>query len=177
MATKADSTETDRDELDRFVAQAKQDPRLAIMLMLWVARTREPDCYVKLTEHDVKGFQDCVNYLKVKPDVLIHREGGQPAHGPIPARGNRRGIPAREATPAKPYAVVALVEKGTMNAIRPVENNQEDFDRSQELAQIKRARDLAPDLAARLLHASRSGDFSSSDLQDAANALSLLCRT
>jgi hypothetical protein len=46
----------------------------------------------------------------------------------VPGQGNRRSVPAREATPAKPYVMIVLTDdKG--DAIRPVENNQEDFDR------------------------------------------------
>jgi hypothetical protein len=168
------------DALDRFVKEARVNPLRAIQIMLWRARMQNPDMYVRVNEADLKGFADCVAYLKVKPTVIIHREPGIPAQPGIPASGNRRAVPPREAVAPKPYAVIALVEERegtpTMNTIRPVENNAEDYDRSLEVAAQRKARDQAPDLAARLLNASRTGDFSSSDLQDAANALVLLSR-
>ena len=169
-----------KDALDRFVEQANANPLKAIALMLWRARMANPDMYVKVEERDLKAFEDCVTYLKVKPTVIIHREPAQPAQPAVPAAGNRRAVPGREAIPPKPYAVIALVEerdgKPTMNMIKPVENNQEDYDRSLDSAALRRARDQAPDLASRLMSASRTGDYSSSDLQAAAEALSLLAR-
>lgn len=169
---------TELDALDLFVQEARRNPLRAIMLMLWRARMHNPDMYVRVDEKDLKGFADCVAYLKVRPTVIIHREPGIPAQPGEPATGNRRAIPAREAVAPKPYAVIALVEerdgKATMNMVKPVENNQDDYDRSLAIAAQKRARDQAPDLASRLMNAARSGDFSSSDLQDAANALVLL---
>lgn len=170
-----------KDPLDAFIEAANADPRRAIAVMLWRARMSNPDMYVRVEEKDLKGLQDCVDYLKVKPAILIHREPGQPAQPAIPATKDRRAVPARMATPAKPYAVIALVEQDkqgnpSMNMIKPVENNQEDYDRSLETAALRRARDIAPDLAVRLLNASRTGDFSSSDLQEAADALTRLAR-
>jgi len=41
--------------------------------MLWKARRRQPDLYVKIDEEDLKGFEDCVTYLKVVPEVMIRR--------------------------------------------------------------------------------------------------------
>jgi len=170
-----------KDPLDAFVEAANADPKRAIAIMLWRARMTNPDMYVRVEEKDLQGLADCVNYLKVKPAILIHREQGQPAQPGLPATKDRRAVPPRMATAPKPYAVIALVEQDkngnpTMNMIKPVENNQEDYDRSLEVAAIQRARDMAPDLAQRLVHASRTGDFSSSDLQEAASALELLAK-
>lgn len=173
--------EEELDALGRWVKRAKANPLLAIMLMLWKARLQQPDMYVQITERDIAGFEDSVNYLHVKPTAVIHREPGIPAQPGIPQSGNRRATPAREAIPPKPYAVVMLVELGkdglpTMNMIKPIENNEADYDRSLEVAAQRRARDRGPDLAVRLINASRTGDFSSSDLQDAAECLQILCR-
>lgn len=178
---KAQGSKQQKDMLDLFVALAKDNPEVAIQVMLWKARLTQPDLYVQVTEADLKGLSDCANYLKVKPRVLIHRDAGLPAQPAQPAAGNRRAIPARPATEPKPYAVIVLVEEAkdgtpSMNAIRPVENNEVDYDRAQEEAAKRRARDVAPDLATRLMRASQTGDYSSSDLQEAANALVVLSR-
>jgi hypothetical protein len=169
-----------KDALDRFVEQAKHDPLQAIAMMLWRARMQNPDMYVRVEERDLKAYAECMAYQKLKATVIIHREPGSPAQAAIPASHGRRAVPGREATPPKPYVVIALVEekdgKPTMNAVKPVENNQDDYDRSLEAAARRRARDQAQDLAAQLLNASRTGDFSSSAMQDAANALVLLSK-
>ena len=169
-----------KDELDLWVERANADPRRAMMMMLWRNRMQNPDMYVKVEPRDLQAFQDSCVYQKLKPAIVIHREAGLPAQPAIPARGNQRAIPARDAVAPKPYAVIALVEEKngvpTMNMVKPIENNQEDYDRSLEIAEQRKARDQAPDLAARLLNAANTGDFSSSDLRDAANALAVLSR-
>lgn len=162
-------------KLDALDALAQGDAQRVMALMLWVARKRNPDLYVQITEHDIKGFDDCIAYLKVKPQVRVTRPQGLPAQPGIPAAANRRAVPAREATPPKPYVMVVLTdEKG--DAIRPVENNEGDFDEAKAAAEVRKARDQAADLAQRLVQQGRSGEFSLSDMQDAANALLVLSR-
>lgn len=163
-------------KLDPLDTLAQGDPKRVIALMLWKARLREPDMYVKIDERDLKGFEDCVAYLKVKPDVMVKHPPGLPAQAAIPAMGNRRAVPARAATPPKPFVIVTLVEEGTENVIRPMENNEEDYDASQDAAQVRKARDQAPGMADRLMQQGRTGDFSLSDITDAANALLTLAR-
>lgn len=157
-------------------ALAAGDPRGVIALMLWQRRFEQPDLYAQITEKDIVGFQDCVRYMKVTPEVQILRPAGIEAQPAIPATKNRRAVPARPATDPKPYVIVRLVEKGTENAIRPVENNQEDYDKMAASAQVKQARDSAPGLAQRLIQQANSGEYSLSDMQDAANALMILAR-
>ena len=161
---------------DPLDALAQGDPKRVIALMLWKARHRQPDMFVQITEHDIKGFEDCVTYMKVKPDLMIKHPPGLPATPAIPAVGTRRALPAREATPPKPYVIVTLVEEGTENVIRPVENNQEDYDIAQDSARLRKARDQAPGIAERILNQARSGEFSLSEIQDAADALIILAR-
>jgi hypothetical protein len=157
-------------------ALAAGDPKRVIALMLWVARMRQPDLYVQINEHDIKGFDDCVNYLKVVPQVKIYRPEGMPAQPAIPAQGNRRAIAARPAIPPKPYVIVALVDqKG--DAIVPVENNQEDFDAQAAAKSIIRWREKAPDLAQQLLNQARSGEYSLAVMQECADALVALARS
>ena len=155
---------------------AEGDPGRVIAMMLWKARLREPDMYVQITEQDIKGFDDCVKYLKVTPEVKIHRPAGLPAQDAIPASANRRATPGRAATPPKPFVIVTLVEKGTENVIRPVENNESDYDASLEAGALRKAKDQAGALAARIVEQGRTGDVSLSDMQDAANALLVLAR-
>ena len=164
-------------KLDPLAELALGDPKKVIALMLWKARRRNPDLYEKIDARDLEGFEACVSYLKVQPDVMIKRPAGLPAQAAIPAAGNRRAVPAREATSPKPYVVIALVEKGTENAIRPVEDNQNDYDLAQDAAALRKARDQAPMLAERLIQQGRTGEYSLSDIQDAANALQLLARS
>lgn len=172
---------TKQPKLDPLDALAQGDPRMVIALILWKNRHRSPDMFVQIDQRDIDGFNACVDFLKVKPAVMIRRPEEIPGQPAIPAAGGRRAVPARGAIPARPYVMVALVEQGkdgkpSENAIRPVENNEADFDQQQDTAAILRAKDNAQDLANRLLKAAASGDYSLSDMQDAANALVLLAR-
>jgi hypothetical protein len=156
-----------------------KDTMRAIALMLWKDRKRNPDMAVMLDEKDMQGFEDCVKFLGVTPEVQIFRPEGTPAQEAVPAAHGRRAVPARAATPPKPFVVVTVLgrdRKGVTGPIRAVENNQEDYDQQQEAEKIKRIRELAPQIAGRILQQARSGEFSTSDLEDAANALVTLAR-
>lgn len=172
MATKA-PTGKKKDPLD---ALAEGDPRDVIALMLWKARFREPDMFVQITAKDIAGFNESCNYQKVKPSVLISHPPGREATPAIPATKNRKAIPATPAGPPKPYVIVTLVEEGTPNVIRSVENNEEDFDTAQDVATVRRMRDKANQLADLLVRGFRSGEQSESDVNDAADALRIMAR-
>jgi hypothetical protein len=148
-------------------ALAAGDPKKVIALMLWKARHQQPSLYAQINEDDLETFGACVRYLKTEPEISITRPQGVPAQAAIPAQGNRRAVPARAAIP---------VDKKTGDAVRPVENNQDDFDRAAETQQVLKARQDAPLLAQRILHQAATGEYSLSDLQDAAQALNTLAR-
>lgn len=160
--------------VDPLDALSQADPKRVIAMMLWQRRHQNPDMYVRIDERDIEGFDACMRYQKLQADVMIKRPAGIPGQEAIPATHRRRAVPAREATPPKPYVIVALVEKGTENAIRPIEDNQDDYDTAQRAAQIRAARDKAPALAALILRQAQSGESSLSDIRDAADALVLL---
>jgi hypothetical protein len=72
--------------------------------------------------------------------------------------------------------MVTLCDGASGNAIRPIENNQEDYDRQQQSVAVRKARDQAPMMADNILRAVRTGEWSLSEMQDAANALLVLAR-
>lgn len=165
-----------KDALDRFAEEANADPKKVIALMFWRERHRNPEMACQITEADIKGFTDCVNYLEVEPEVSIVRPGGRPAQPAIPAAGNRRGVPARPEEPARPFVSVNLVAKGTMNAIKPIENSEEGAKLRDASDTLRRARERAGDVAGQLLRDVASGQFSTSTMQDAAQMLVTLAR-
>lgn len=163
-----------KDDLDRL---AEGDPKNVIALMLWANRHQNPEMAVKIEPKHLEGFGACVQYLKVKPSVRIIRPQGRPEQAPIPAQGQRRAVPGYPAEPPKPFVVVQLVDEGTENGIRPVENNEADNELRIIGEKTRRARDQAPDMAARLDRmAGQGAEISASDLRDAAEALRLLAR-
>ncbi len=154
---------------------AEGDPLKVMALMLWKNRFREPDMYVQIFEKDIEGLKACVDYLEVTPVVSIHRPQGQDAQPAQPGSSTRRPVPALPTQPAKPYVIVTLVDaRGDM--IKPIENNERDFDAADEAAKVRKAKDQAADLAQRILQQAQSGESSLSDTQDAADALVILAR-
>ncbi len=156
-------------------ALAEGEPLKVMALMLWKNRFREPDMYVQIDEKDIQGLEACVNYLKVVPVVSIHRPQGQGAQAAQPGSSTRRPVPALPAQPAKPFVIVTLVDKNG-DMIKPVENNQGDFDAAEEATRVRKAKDQASDLAQRLRQQGRSGETSMSDMDDAADALVVMAR-
>lgn len=162
-----------KDALDALALGPAKD---VIALMLWKNRHNEPELNVQITERDLAGFKACVEYLHVTPEVRIVRPQGMPGHDAIPATRTRSAIPAADPTPPKPYVTICLVERGTENAIRPVENNEQDWAAAEEAKNFNRARDRALQLAGELQRAAATGDYSSSVLNDAAQCLAALAR-
>jgi len=150
---------------------AAADPLRVIALMLWKDRLRNPDMYVQLTEADIRGLDDCATFLKVEPVARIRRPQGLPAQPAIPATVRTLAVAARPATPAKPYVVVTLVDRKTGDVVRPVENNQDDYDRAQTASRYARARERAGFYSQRLIQMSKSGEYSTAEMDEAADAL------
>ena len=164
------------DALDAFVAICnEQDPSRAIMLLYWKNRHQEPQFSINVTAADLKAFEDCVEYLKVKPEIRVFRPQGAPAHPGSPATDTRSAIPPRPAGKPKDYVVIQMVDEEG-NAIVPIENNEQDLQRGQEAQRIKRIRETAPQLAAQLIADLQANTTSSSTVMEAAEALKLLAR-
>lgn len=161
-----------KDALDLL---AEGDPKKIIALMFWRERFRNPDMSLQITEQDLKGFEDCVTYLGVEPDVSIYRPQGRPAQEAIPASPGKRGIAARPAEPPRPFVFVGVTDKQG-NQIKPIENNEEDADRRDQANELRRYRDKAVQLSSLLLGMCQSGTFSTSEIQEAARALTILSR-
>lgn len=170
---KAQAKEAPKDALDLL---AEGDPRSIIALMLWKDRHRNPDMAVQITEKDIAGFDACCAYLEVTPEVRIVRPQGRPAQAAIPAQGPRRAVPGRAAESPRPFVAVNVVRKGTQDGIKPIENNEDDARLRDRANELRRFRDNAPTLAAQMLKDAASGQFSTSTIQEAAQALTALAR-
>jgi hypothetical protein len=165
-----------KDALEKFTEEANKDPRKAIALLLWIARHRNADLAALITAEDIEAFDACCDYLKVKPEVLIVRPKGHPGTPGIPAQGKRRAVPARPAEPPRPYVVVQLVQKGTTDGFKPIENNEEGAKLRDQANQVRRAREQAPQLSAQLMADARVGVFSTATIGEAAGVLQTLAR-
>ena len=137
--------------LEKF-AQAPADEHIA--LILWKFRHQIPDLAVTINEADLNGYNDCLDYLKVKAEVKV--------------------------TVRPNYVGIVLVQAGTGdetspgNAIKVVENNEEDAARGEAAEQVKRMRERAPDLAYRLEVDAQAGTFSADMVIEAARTLRAL---
>lgn len=161
---------------DRMNALIAAGPEKILQLLLWKNRFREPELQIQITERDLNGFEDCLNYLKVEAGIRIFRPGGRPAIPERPATKTKSALPAREAIPPKPIVQVNLVEKGTVNTIRPVENNEEDYERQARASEVARTRDRITQLAGIVHNAAARGEFSQSEVIEICRGAQLLAR-
>lgn len=159
-------------EFDILDQLARKEPREIIALMLWKERHRNPELAVQITEQDITGFQACVQYLDVKYEVKIERPAGRPARPAIPpSKTNPNGWPPAPAEPPRNFVFVGIVEKGTVNGIKPIENNEDDAKRRDQSNRLRRLKETGPGLAREMVAMARSGTYSSSTIEDAAQAL------
>lgn len=147
-----------------------------LALVLWKDRHRNPDMTVLIREEDIKGFSDCTTYLKLKPAVRIVRPKGAPAMPAVAATRTRSAVPARPAEPPRPWVVVGVVEAGTENIIKPIENSEAGALLRDQADAVRRARERAPMLAQQLLADATAGVFSTAMIHEAAQALTALAR-
>lgn len=152
-----------KDALDTFVERAQQNPAIALAMLLWKDRLRTPEFTIMVTEKDLKAFEDCIEYLKVKPTVKIERPQGLPAQPPTPAVGSRRATPGRAAQPPKPFALIQMVD-AEGNSFVAIENDQEAFDTAERAKALAALRQKAPIIASQL-EVELSQNITSSDTQ------------
>lgn len=165
------------DPIDAFCElPVKRDFRYAIMLMLWQRRFENPSFTIEVHPEDLKTFTDCVKYLEVAPQIKIFRPGGVPARGEIAATRGRSAIPARDAIPPKPYAVIQMVDQDG-NAIVPVPNSEEEAKRKAEADEVRRLREGARHLAGVLSADLSQATFSTATIQEAIKTLMSFART
>lgn len=162
-----------KDELDQF---AQAGPDRALQLVLWKVRHHLSDMSLVVKAEDLQAFDQSMKYQQLRPAVMIYRPEGQPATPAIPAAGNRRAVPARPAEPPRPYVIIGLVQEGTKNAIKPVENNEADFQRGDLQRRIEVAKRNIPEFKAHLLNTAATGSYSSATLEAIADALELWSR-
>ncbi len=161
------------DALDQL---AKADPKEVMALLFWKDRHRNPEMAAQITEKDIAEFKACTEYLSVTPKVRIQRPQGIPAQERIPASGNRREVPAREAIPPKPYVIVQVVDQNG-DSFKPIESDEEGAKKRDLSDMLRQARDNAPMLSAQLAADARTGNYSSSLVLEAAEALAMLAKS
>jgi len=164
-----------KDPLDLF-AEAPLDR--VLQLVFWKLRHKNPDMAVLIEQKDLEAFKQSMDYQEVKPALLVYRPQGDPGHPGSPAVGKRRAVPARDPSPARPFVVVALVQEGTKNTVKPVENNEQDYQRGDLARRQAVARGRAGSLATTLRNGAANLDLVTSGvLEEAAETLSTLAAT
>ena len=148
----------------------------ALQLVIWKARMKNPELAMVIKPEDIKGYYDCTEYLKVKPALRIFRPGGLPAIPPSAALGNRSATAGRPEIPFADYVVVQLVNDGTTDAFKPIENNQQDFDLQEKMNRIRAIRESIPELASIVKAGVARGQFSESEIADLCDAAITLAR-
>ena len=174
MAAKKKVTQAPLDTLDQ--ALKNWSTEMWTKMVLWKNRNISPELTVQVTEKDIIGWQQCIEYLGITTQLKIYRPQGRPAQGPIPevpgtpTKPGRSAIPAREADPPRPFVLVQLLDQDG-NTFRPIENSLEARQEQQEAERLRTAKDEAKSLASQLQHDMAVGVYSNSVIGDAAQAL------
>lgn len=166
-----------KDALDKLEIDMIKDPLKAVALMLWQDRHRNPEMARQITEKDVAGYQQSMGYLEVTPEVRIYRRPGREAQPGVPATKGKRGIAATPAVPPSTFVMVSLVKKGTLDGIKPIENNEADAELRDQAEMTRRARDKALQYAQTVRQDMASGTYSNANLIELCAAAELLART
>lgn len=169
MARKA-AAQAKRDALDRLT-----DPgqiRDVVLLLFWKARFTNPSMQVTISQADIDKFRASCQYLGVKPSILIERPAGHPGSpGLPPSQHNPTGLPPKPAEGPRPFVVVGVVNEGTKDLIRTVENDEEHGQMADATRKLRDTIAHAPNLASALLGQAQEGTYSNAMIQEAAEAL------
>ena len=125
------------------------DTDRAIKQILWAYRHTEPNLCVHVTPKDVEALDQCLNYLEAEAKVrMVKTPGG--------------------------WTIVMTDKDG--NAIVPVENNEADLDKSIAANRRRAVQESVGALASRVKNAALTGEFSSSEVAELADAALLLAK-
>ena len=128
---------------------------------------------VKITTDDMEGLYACTEYLEIQPQVRIQRPPGAPEMPGVPATATRSAQPGRPAEGPRPWVLVELVdERG--NTFVAIENNTRDRGQQEKAARVREILSSARDLANRIRNAGNTGDYVRADMDDAAEAITIL---
>lgn len=129
----------------------KQEDALQMLgLVVWKFRHQLPALVVQITPADRKGLKDSLGYNEQTMKVNIEQRGEN--------------------------TLIHLTDWETGNQIIATENNEADLDRAQSKANLMAIRQNAPQLVAQLRNDVATGNFSTSIVEEACQALEILSR-
>ena len=170
--TKAKAVE--QHPMDALVA----DPVKAMALLLWKNRIQNPEMGVAITPKDLNGFAQAVQYLEVQAQVRMFRRGENAYVQMVDAASKvvvRRKVGAKDKDGNDIIAdrdfdlEVAggkyAIEPGDIvvsigNAIKPIENNEADYDAAARAERIRQAKVTLPSLTTQVRNGAVAGTIS-----------------
>lgn len=159
------------DTLDRFKQTATTNPEKAAIMLLWLMRHHYPDLSIPVSEHDINALAECAAYLKITPALKVDRRPAIPARPAQPPTAlHPQGVPGFEAKPAGKNVMIQLVDAESGDTFKPVENNEEDFERQAEAQRKARIRTETPQLAQMVHAAAARGEYSQELVMELAQA-------
>ena len=160
--------------MDALVA----DPMKMMALVMWKNRIQNPDMGVAITPKDLEGFAQAVDYLKVQAQVRMFRRGENAYVQMVDAASKvvvRRKVGAKD---KEGHDIIAdrdfdlevvngqyALEPGDVivsigNGIRPIENNEADYDAAARAERVRQAKVTAPSLAMQVKNGAIAGTIS-----------------
>ena len=176
MATK--KPKKPADALDLFAQACEEDPRQALIVLLWKLRHQFPDLAVNIDRKDLGGLKACAEYLEVTPTLRIFRRPAIPARAATPpTHEHPKGLPGFAGAPASEHVTILVTDGGkNHDSFRPIENNEEDAQASERAAAVRQAKQMAPALAQQVASQATGGEFSKELVVEICSYAALLAR-
>ena len=160
-----------------------------LQLLVWQRRMEPGGLSVMIEQREADAMDDCMAYLKKKPQVRVLERGDKTFVSVVDAASKVqvRDAEGKQAVNNRPIerpvsdAGFVLLEPGDMvlsigDTIVPVENNEQDFAASQRAQELQRAREQASQLAMGIKQDAAIGQFSASTINQAMDYLIMLAR-
>lgn len=174
--------------MDALVA----DPMKMMAVLLWKNRIQNPDMGVGITPKDLEGFAQAVQYLDVQAQVRTFRRNENAYVQMVDAASKvvvRRKVGAKDKdgndiVVDKDFDLEVVggkyaLEPGDVivsigNSIRPIENNEADYDAAARAERVRQAKVSAPALAMQVKNGAIAGTISKEMVCEVCDALTTI---
>ena len=132
-----------------IIERMQHDQTRLIKQILWHYRHIDPNLAVTITDKDIEALDQCLEHNKQVSQITLV---------------------------TRPNHLVVVMTDTQGNAVAPVENNIDDFEKGEQARRRKRVLETIGELANRVRNQAAAGDFSSSEVIELADAALLLAK-
>lgn len=168
-----------------------EDPVQLLAHLLWQRRIEAPELSIVITPKDREGLGQCLEYLEKKADVRAFVRGDRVLVQMVDAGSkpvvrrivdklvSGQVVKAPDDVPVEWKDGAVVTEPGDTivgvgDCIRPIENNEQDYDAAARAERIRNIKSGAARLAAEVKSSAAAGTFSTAMVSEVCDALMTL---